>query len=88
MDNNSNDLFSDDEHFWTGNEEGETIVSDQYKELAQSDTSDDESAGEATPRQKFRKILYKEEAKFDNEQSLEELLEEKQLNWTRLYCKK
>ena len=23
MDNNSNDLFSDDEHFWMGNEEDE-----------------------------------------------------------------
>ena len=41
-----------------GNEEDETIVSDQYEELAQSDTSDYESAGDATPREKSRKILY------------------------------
>ena len=88
MDNNSNDFFSDDEHFWMRNEEDETIVLEQNEELAQSDTSksDDKSAGEATPRKKSRKILYKEEAKFDNEQSLEEWLrEEKQLNWTWLY---
>ena len=30
MDNNSNDLFSDDEHFWTGNEEDE---SRKYKSI-------------------------------------------------------
>ena len=81
------DLFSDDENFWNGNEENELISIDSLDESIQSElTSNDESTGEATPRKKSRKIVYKEEAKFDSEQSFEEWLrEEKQSNWTRLF---
>ena len=56
MDNNSNDSFSDDEHFWMGNEEAKQLYQINTK-FAQSDTSDYESAGDTT-RKKSRKILY------------------------------
>ena len=62
------DLFSDDENFWNGNEENEHISIESFDESIQSDelTSNDESAGEETPRKKSRKIAYKEVAKFDS----------------------
>ena len=46
------DLFSDDEHFWNGNEENELISIESFDESIQSDelTSNDKSAGEETPR--------------------------------------
>ena len=62
------DLFSDDENSWNGNEENEHISIESFDESIQSDelTSNDESAGEETPRKKSRKIAYKEVAKFDS----------------------
>ena len=52
------DLFSDDENFWNGNEENEHISIESFDESIQSDelTSNDESAGEETPRKKSRKF--------------------------------
>ena len=82
------DLFSDDENFWNDNEENELISIKSFDESIQSDelTSNDESAGEETPRKKSRKIACKEVAVFDSEQSFEEWLrEEKQSNWIRLF---
>ena len=53
------DLFSDDEHFWNGNEENELISIDSLDESIQPElTSNDESTGEATPRKNLFCIIH------------------------------